>query len=267
MNAQATAIGISTRSNMYRALLVLLGLFTLFGISFYILEIRSGASPTSWGMLTTNFLFLMSISHFGVCFVAVMRICKAQWAKPFYRLGELVTLAFAPIAFVLLVSIYVFAREDIFYWITAEDIHNPWLNETWLLYRNILGLAAFYGLTLWYFIVGLLPDLDTDMAERVSGWRKGLYRWLLSLKAGKDDARLKERAYKLSLRMGRAAGTAAQPGCYCARERRHGEMHFLHPAHPRREGSRKRRRPAKGTRRRSNAGLRAGLPDRGTGFW
>ena len=58
MNAQATAIGISTRSNMYRALLVLLGLFTLFGISFYILEIRSGASPTSWGMLTTNFLFL-----------------------------------------------------------------------------------------------------------------------------------------------------------------------------------------------------------------
>ncbi len=198
MNSQATAIGISTRTGMYRALLILLGLFTVFGISFYILEIRSGASPTSWGMLTTNFLFLMSISHFGVCFVAMMRICNAQWAKPFYRLGELVTLAYAPIAFVLLVSIYVFARQDIFFWITAEDVHNPWLNETWLLYRNILGLAVFYGLAFWYFIVGLLPDLDNDMGERARGWRKGLYGWLLSLKAGKDEASLKERAYKLS---------------------------------------------------------------------
>ena len=79
MNAQATAIGISTRSNMYRALLVLLGLFTLFGISFYILEIRSGDSPTSWVMLTTIFMYMMSMSDFGVCFVGVMCICKGHF--------------------------------------------------------------------------------------------------------------------------------------------------------------------------------------------
>ncbi len=198
MNVQTHTPGISLRPGLYRALLLLLGVFTLVGIGYYVLVIRGGKSPTSWGMLTTNFLFLMSISHFGVGFVAMMRLCKAQWAKPFYRLGELATLAYAPIAFALLISIYVFGRDDLFYWITAGDVHNPWLNESFLLYRNLAGLGLFYALTLYYFLIGLLPDVNEAVAAGARGWRKSLYQMLLRMKAGKTDAQLQTRAYKMS---------------------------------------------------------------------
>ena len=59
----------------------------------------SVAGPDN-GILIVSFLFLMGVSQVGVVFCAICRLVYAQWAKPFFRLAELSTMAFAPFAIV-----------------------------------------------------------------------------------------------------------------------------------------------------------------------
>ena len=114
-----------------------------------------------FGLLIVSFLFLMGMSQAGVVFCAIHRLAYAQWAKPYYRLAELSTLAFFPFAIVGFLLIFYFAKDDLFYWLSASpDAHlSTWLNSDWLLIRNLLGLLVFYGLSAIYVWKGLRPDL------------------------------------------------------------------------------------------------------------
>ena len=114
-----------------------------------------------FGLLIVSFFFLMGVSQAGVVFCAICRLVYAQWAKPYYRLAELSTLAFFPFAILGLLLIYYYAREDLFYWLPASgDEHlSPWLSSDWLLIRNLFGLLLFYGLSTIYAVTSLRPDL------------------------------------------------------------------------------------------------------------
>jgi hypothetical protein len=121
----------------------------------------SEAAGPDFALLIVSFLFLMGVSQAGVVFCAICRLSIAQWAKPYYRLAELCTMAFSPFAFVGLLLIYFYAREDLFYWLPASpDVHvSQWLDSDWLLIRNLFGLVLFYGLSAIYVLKGLRPDL------------------------------------------------------------------------------------------------------------
>jgi molybdopterin-containing oxidoreductase family membrane subunit len=124
-----------------------------------------------FSLLIVSFLFLMGVSQAGVVFSAILRLADGQWARPYFRLAELSTLAFFPFAIVGFLLIFYFARVDLFYWLSASpDAHlSPWLNSDWLLIRNLLGLLVFYGLSAIYVWKGLRPDLagasDIDHRE------------------------------------------------------------------------------------------------------
>ena len=108
-------------------------------------------------------------------FCAMTRLMRARWARPYYRLAELSTLAFLPFALVTLLLIYGYARNELFYWLTNPPEHaSPWLSGRWLLIRNLLGLLLFYGLSAVYLIKSLKPDLP-------------------AARAGEDDPRTTER--------------------------------------------------------------------------
>jgi hypothetical protein len=120
------------------------------------------------GLLIVSYLFLMGVSQVGVVFCAITRLVHAQWAKPYYRLAELSTLAFTPFAFVGFLLIFVYAQDDLFYWLSPapEEHLSAWLNIDWLLIRNLAGLAVFYGLSTYYALKALKPDLaDAKMQE------------------------------------------------------------------------------------------------------
>ena len=146
---------------------VFIGLF-LVGIASLIAGVSSGAQ-LDIGLLTASFLFLMGISQTGVVFCAMTRLVKAQWSKPYYRLAELSTVAFLPFAVVGFLLIYAYGRDDLFYWLHASPEHHlsPWLDSGWLLIRNLLGLAFFYGLAVYYAFNGLQPDLAGADGEGV----------------------------------------------------------------------------------------------------
>ena len=85
----------------------------------------------------------------------------AQWAKPYYRIAELSTLAFAPFAIAGFLLIYYYSSEDLFYWLSpSPDEHlSAWLNIDWLLIRNLFGLLLFYGLSAIYIVKAMRPDM------------------------------------------------------------------------------------------------------------
>jgi len=144
------------------ALWVMLALFVL-GLGSLLYGLNSETAALDFGVLTASFLYLLGISQAGVVFCAITRIVKAQWAKPYYRLAELSTLAFAPFAIGIFLLLFYFARDDLFYWLSPEpEAHlSPWLDLNWLLIRNLLGLLAFYGLSAVYVLKSLRPDLAT----------------------------------------------------------------------------------------------------------
>ena len=141
-------------------LAVLVAIFVI-GAASFVYALTSEDTEPDFALLTVSFLYLMGVSQAGVVFSAIMRLVGAQWSKPYYRLGELATLAFLPFAFLVFLLIYVYAQEDLFHWLapSADEHMSPWLDIDWLLIRNLFGLLLFYGLSVIYILKALRPDL------------------------------------------------------------------------------------------------------------
>ena len=153
----------SSPTSTSAALWVLTALFLL-GLASLVYGLSNEAAQIDFALFTVTLLFLMGVSQAGVVFCAITRIVRAQWAKPYYRLAELSTLAFIPFAILGFLLIYIYGRADLFYWLTpSSDEHlSAWLNINWLLVRDLFGLLLFYGLSAFYVLKGLKPDLATQ---------------------------------------------------------------------------------------------------------
>ena len=159
---QAVAVAQHTSSHRgrYVAPWLLLTL-TIVGFASPVYGASSETMGPEFSLLIVSYLFLMGVSQAGVVFCAICRLVGAQWAKPYYRVAELSTMAFSPFAILGFLLIYYYARDDLFYWLSASpDAHlSPWLNSNWLLIRDLFGLLLFYGLSGIYVLKGLRPDL------------------------------------------------------------------------------------------------------------
>jgi molybdopterin-containing oxidoreductase family membrane subunit len=194
------AIGIPAERKGYRASLLILGLIFLAGAGSFVYQLTTAPDSVPWSFLAASYVFLLGVSQFGIAFTAIMRICRAKWARPFYRLAEITTLAFLPFAFILFLIIFKYGREYLFFWLPADpDQHlSAWLNEDFLLLRNLVAQSVFYGLSLVYFLMGLTPDVTSDSAGDGGGLRGAFYRWLWAQKQRRDNARLKSNMYMLA---------------------------------------------------------------------
>ena len=139
----------------------LLAAIFLAGVASLIYGLSAADTRPDFALLTVSYLFLLGISQVGVVFTAMLRLVKSDWGKPWYRIAELSTLAYFPFAILGFVLIFVYARDDLFYWLNAspEDHLSPWLNIKWLFIRDMGGLLLFYGLAAAYVRKGLRPDL------------------------------------------------------------------------------------------------------------
>jgi hypothetical protein len=140
----------------------LVGLFSL-SVASLVYALSSETLRPDFRLLTVSFLYLMGVSQAGVVFCAITRLVRAQWAKPYYRLAELSTLAFFPFALGTFLLLYIYARDELFHWLTnhsTAEHASPWLSSHWLLIRNLFGLFLFYGLSALYVTKSLKPDLS-----------------------------------------------------------------------------------------------------------
>ena len=144
---------------------ILAAIFLLAAAAF-VYALNSDATQVDFALLTVSFLYLMGITQGAIVFVAIQRLVGAQWSKPYYRLAEIATLAFAPYAIIVFLLIYFLAQDQLFYWLSHEtevgtDAHaSPWLNINWLLARNLFALVLFYSLSAVYAFKAWRTDRD-----------------------------------------------------------------------------------------------------------
>jgi len=191
------AIGVPAGRKGYKTSLLILSVIFMAAAGSFVYMLATAPDSVPWSFLTASFIFLLGVSQFGIAFTAIMRICRAKWARPFYRVGELLTLAFLPFAFILFLIIYEYGREHLFFWLSPEPGQHlsPWLNEDLLLIRNLAAQTVFYVLSLVYFLMGLTPDATSESAGTEPGLRGAFYRWLWAQKQRRDNERLKSNMY------------------------------------------------------------------------
>lgn len=198
MNAESrVTIGIPETSSGYPFALILMGVLFLAMTGWYLYALLVSPTDAEWGFFTSNFIYVLGVSQFGVAFSAIMRICGVKWARPYYRAGELATLAFFPFAIFGVLLICNATGDHFFYWhVRSHDPHpTAWLNQPFMLWRNVVAQLLFYGVAIWYFLLGLLPDVKEEDCAAGPAWRRGLYRKLLRMKQRWGEARLRRAAY------------------------------------------------------------------------
>ena len=181
----------------HSAILALLTIIFVAGASGLVVQIGTSPESVSWSFFVASYVFLLGISQFGIAFAAILRICRAKWARPFYRVGEVMTLAFFPFAIGLFIVIFAFGKDELFFWLEpAEGEHlSPWLDQDFLLVRNLVAQLVFYLLSTVYFLMGLIPDANETSAGSGSKLRQRFYRWLLARRERHDVAGLKSNMY------------------------------------------------------------------------
>ena len=191
------SLGVPAERRNYPVLVAVLGVVFLLATVWFVNALASEPSTAQWGFLVANFIFLLGITQFGIAFSAIMRICKAGWARSYYRIAELTTLSFLPFAIIGFLYIYKYGSHHLFYWSNGSSaVHlSPWLDSTFLLYRNLLAQLLFYVIAIVYFIMGLLPDITEEDSRKGSNWRQSFYRWLLAMKRNKDNESLQHNVY------------------------------------------------------------------------
>lgn len=79
-------------------------------LGFYYLQLRDGLSVTglndyvSWGIYISNFVFYVAASLVGMLISSVMGLLKIEWVKPLSRIAEILALAFAMVAGLIIIT-------------------------------------------------------------------------------------------------------------------------------------------------------------------
>jgi hypothetical protein len=201
MNASSDrSIGILPSSGGYTVAVRVFGGIFLATTVWLIYTLVTDPAAVPWDFLVVNYVYLLGLTQFGVCFVAIMRLSGAKWSRPYHRLGEMMTMAYGPFAIIGFLVIFYFGRHELYYWIgNAEEVHrSPFQNETFLLWRNVVAQLVFYGLAKYHFLLGMIPDTQTGDSNRGSALQRMIYRPLESRRKKYDAATVERKLYYLA---------------------------------------------------------------------
>jgi len=167
---------LKTGKGFYLVALLLLAI-ALWGLYAYSLQLKYGLGvtglnrPVFWGFYITNFVFFIGISHAGTLISAILRLCRAEWRRPITRMAEMITVL---VLFFGLGSIILdLGRPDrALYVIFYGKINSP-------LVWDVISISTYLTASTIYLYIPLIPDIAL-LRDRVTGWRKRLYR-ILSL--------------------------------------------------------------------------------------
>ena len=169
---------------------VFLGMFVV-GLAGF-LYARSVDPDRAWQSYVSNWLFFTNIAMGAVLLTIVTWITKAKWNWSVRRVS-LAFVAFLPISFVLFLPMLGLG-EAYFPWVAemAQDPildpilakKAPYLNMTFLLLRNVIGVLLLFGVSLYFAYLALRPDMGltgghADADRGREWWRELLSRgWL-----------------------------------------------------------------------------------------
>jgi molybdopterin-containing oxidoreductase family membrane subunit len=165
-------------SRSYYLIAATLLAIAIWGFYAYSWQVRTGLGvtglnrPVYWGFYITNFVFFVGISHAGTLISAILRLSKAEWRRPITRMAETITVL---VLFFGLGSIIMdLGRPERFYFVIPLFKFG---NLTSPLVWDVMSICTYLTASIIYLYVPLIPDLAM-VRDRITGWRKGFYRFL-----------------------------------------------------------------------------------------
>jgi len=135
----------------------------------YTVQLRKGLSVTglrdytSWGMYIANFVFFVATSLVGMLISSVLGLIGVKWIKPIARIAEIIAIAFAAVAGLVIISDM--GRPDrLPYVFIFGRVQSPILWDV-----TVVTTYFVLSLLLWFF--PLIPDLavaKTRLPDRPS---------------------------------------------------------------------------------------------------
>lgn len=137
----------------------------------YYIQLRDGLGVTglrdvtSWGMYIANFVFFVATSLVGMLISCVLGLSGATWVKPISRIAEIIAVAFAAVAGLVIISDM--GRPDrLPYVFLFGRVQSPILWDV-----SVVTTYFVLSLLLWFF--PLIPDLAVAK-DRLEGQPKFL---------------------------------------------------------------------------------------------
>jgi molybdopterin-containing oxidoreductase family membrane subunit len=161
------AVGIGL---IFGAALVSFGLMLNFGLT-----LLGYTQMQLWGVLITNFVFWVGISHAGVMISAILRLTQAEWRRPVTRAAEVLTV-FALATAATFPLIHTGRPWRVIYWVFPYDYARGIFPDvrSALVWDPSAIFTYLTGSSLFVFIA-LVPDLAIAR-DRATGWRYYFYR-------------------------------------------------------------------------------------------
>ena len=162
---------------MALGLVVLVGVATFGNMLIWGLAVTGLNRPTMWGVMITNFVFWVGISHAGVMISAILRLSQAEWRFPVTRAAEILTV-FALATAALFPVIHAGRPWRVIYWVFPYDFQRGiWPDIRSALIWDPSAIFTYLTGSALFIYVMLIPDLAI-CRDHVGGWRRGLYRVL-----------------------------------------------------------------------------------------
>lgn len=171
-------VGLNSSFHYWMAFLSILLVGALYA---YFIQAREGLGVTglrdyvSWGMYIGNFVFFVAASLVGMLVTAVLGLIGLEWQKPIARIAEIIAVAFAAVAGLVIVSDM--GRPDrVLNVFLHARVQSPIL---W----DVTVITTYMVISLLLYILPLIPDLAIARGrmENQPQWIIKLYE-LLSFK-------------------------------------------------------------------------------------
>lgn len=165
----------STGSKVWLGCLCLALLVCLF---FYFLQLKDGLGVTglndivSWGIYISSFVFFVAVSLIGMLISSVLGLLKIQWIKPIARIAEIVAVAFAMVAGLVIITDM--GRPD--------RLHNVFLFGrlqspiVW----DISVVITYVTISTMLLFLPLIPDMKYcyENENKLPKIQRKLYKWM-----------------------------------------------------------------------------------------
>ncbi len=168
-------VGLNMRFHIWMGFLTISLLVCMY---FYMKQLQHGLIVTglrdyvSWGMYLANFVFFVAASLIGMLISGVLGLLGQNWIKPIARIAEIIAVAFAAIAG--LVIVFDMGRpERLPYVFLYGRIQSPILWDV-----TVVTTYLFISLLLWF--IPLIPDLAIAKSRlnNAPGWLVAVYSFL-----------------------------------------------------------------------------------------
>ena len=155
-----------------------LGVSLFICLGAYIKQLTDGLVVTglgdyvSWGMYLSNFVFFVATSLIGMLISAVLGLSGAKWAAPLARIAEIIALAFAAVAGLVIISDM--GRPDRLLNVFLHGrVQSPIVWDLTVVTGYVLISALF-------LYIPLIPDLKicSEKLDKISPFQRNIYKTL-----------------------------------------------------------------------------------------